>query len=121
MDAPFRVCGSCKHPWEGWREFLVDPELRLLGLQIAPELPEANLLIFEHRCGSTISVLARVLRPLLDGEERHARNFYGSEQCNRHCRTLEDLSACDNACVNARDRAMLQKIVALRGAAGLVG
>ena len=114
MDAPFRVCGSCKHHWSHWRDFVLDPGLRLLGLQIAPELPEANLLIFEHRCGSTISVLARVLRPLLDGQDRHARNLFGSEQCNQHCRTIENLSECDNQCVNARDRTMVQKILALR-------
>jgi hypothetical protein len=94
---------------------VLDPGVRLLGLQIAPDIPEANLLIFEHRCGSTISVLARALRPFLDGEDRHAKNFFGTEQCNQHCRILENLSACDNRCVNARDRAMVQKILELRG------
>ncbi len=45
-----------------------DPGVRLLGFQGYARLPESNLLVFEHRCGSTVSVRTSRLRHLLPAE-----------------------------------------------------
>ncbi len=105
-DAPFRTCGSCQRPWRDWREFVLDPGLRLLGLQVIPDMAEANLLVFEHACGTSLSVLVSRLRPYLSDAVEGAKlpSLFGSEACQQHCRTLEDLEVCDRPCVNARDR-----------------
>jgi LDH2 family malate/lactate/ureidoglycolate dehydrogenase len=95
--------------WRDWREFVLDPDLRLLGLQTVPAIPDANLLVFEHECGSSVSVLADRLRPHLsgaDGTGERLPNLFGTEQCRQHCQTLDDLDPCDQACTNARDRRM---------------
>jgi hypothetical protein len=105
-DSPFKTCGSCRTEWTGWRSFILDPGVRLLGLQAAPGLADANALVFEHRCGSSVSVLASRLRHLV-GAVNHAGDLpvlYGSERCQGHCRSLSDLSSCDRPCANARDR-----------------
>ena len=107
MSGPaFKVCGSCRHAWADWQAFVLDPTLRLLGLQAIPGLPDSNLLVFEHRCGSSVSVLALRLRHLLSVEDQAADRpvLFGSETCSGHCRVIENLATCDRSCANARDR-----------------
>lgn len=110
MDThPFVSCGSCHTVWESWRDCLLDPHLRLLGMQAVGNLPQANLLVFEHRCGSSVSVLARRLRFLLAGDVEQTPGtgmpaLLGTEECRTHCLQLEDLAACDRRCANAGDR-----------------
>ena len=107
MSEPvFKTCGSCRHAWADWRDFVFDPAVRLIGLQAVPGLPDANVLVFEHRCGSSVSVLAPKLRHLLGAQESTAERtlLFGTEGCSGHCLVLEDLSRCDKPCSNARDR-----------------
>jgi hypothetical protein len=102
----FKECGSCRQAWPDWQSFVRDPALRLLGLQAIPNLPDANVLVFEHRCGSSVSVLAHKLRHLLSDEDRAADRplLFGTETCRGHCRIIENLATCDQPCANARDR-----------------
>lgn len=108
-SVPFQVCGACRRTWPNWDAFVRDPAVRLLGLQALITKPEFNLLVFEHRCGSSISILARRIRHLLPRHEaeRPAELLYGTEICHGHCRFLSDLEACENPCVNARDRRLI--------------
>lgn len=111
-DSPFQTCGACKLEWPTWESFLFDPDVRILGFQPALAHPELNLLIFEHRCGSSISVLTRRLRHLLPprSEETPRVTLYGSEECENHCRFLDDLEVCEAPCANARDRELILMI-----------
>jgi hypothetical protein len=99
------------------QDFILDPGVRLLGLQAVASLPESNLLVFEHNCGSSVSILARRLRQYVQvpGPADSPPNLFGSEQCGQHCRKLEDLEACDRECVNATDRKMLLRLLAMKG------
>jgi hypothetical protein len=109
VAGPFQICGSCKRAWATWDGFVLDPAVRLLGLQSDVALPEFNLLVFEHGCGSSISILARRLRHLLPGSEPGPPDvrLMGTAQCRGHCRYLGDLEACDAPCGNARDRTLI--------------
>lgn len=113
---PFQTCGSCNQRWTDWKHFLLDARVRFLGLQASPQLSEANLLVFEHRCGSSISILASRLRHLLPvaGDEEQNRRLYGSEMCREHCNRLEDLEVCDRPCTNAYDRRLVQLLVKMK-------
>jgi hypothetical protein len=90
--------------------------LRLLGFQGHAEASDANLLVFEHRCGSSVSVLARRLRHLLPREPpwEDVPVLYGSEACGGFCRTIEDLTACDRPCANAGDRRLVRFVLAMK-------
>ena len=109
VTGPFQICGSCKRAWETWDSFVLDPAVRLLGLQSEVALPDVNLLVFEHGCGSSISILSRRLRHLLPEPEPGAPavRLMGTAECRGHCRYLNDLEACDAPCSNARDRELI--------------
>ena len=97
---------------------MLDPAVRLLGLQAVITNPDFNALVFEHHCGSSISILARRLRHFLPEPEGEAPvMLMGTEQCRGHCRLLEDLEACDAPCSNARDRKLILLIQRMKNEA----
>ena len=116
--APCCVCGRCHRQWVVWHDFLVDPEVQLLGLQLVQSMPDRNLLVFDHICGTSISVLVNQLRPFVPGSEGAAdagsSELVSSEECTRLCLDLEHLVACDRPCPRARDRQLAQAIIDLR-------
>ena len=116
---PFQICGSCRRAWPTWDNFVLDPDVRLLGLQSEIAKPDVNLLVFEHSCGSSISILSKRLRHLLPEPEPGdpLTRLMGTDQCRRHCRHLEDLEACDAPCSNARDRGLIRLMQGMRTSA----
>ncbi len=100
----FRKCGSCGRAWKSWEEFVYDPGLTMLGIQVSESHPAANLIVFEHSCGSSVSVLASRLRHLLPESRRYRLTLFGTEKCSEHCRNMDSLALCDRPCANARDR-----------------
>lgn len=113
---PFQICGSCRGTWSTWDSFVLDPAVRLLGLQSVITNPDVNLLVFEHRCGSSISILSKRLRHLLPEPEPGdpPARLLGTDQCRGHCLHLEDLEACDAPCSNARDRELILLVQRMR-------
>ena len=106
VDRSFQTCESCRREWPTAESFIRDPEVRLLGLQAVITNPDVNLLVFEHKCGSSISILSRRLRHLLPEPNPGSPTvrLLGTDQCRGHCLRLGDLEACDAPCSNARDR-----------------
>lgn len=116
-ERAFKVCGACRESWRSWEDFAVDPGVRLLGLQALPDVPDASVLVFEHRCGSSISVLTRRLLhllPLPEAEQAEWPSLRGTAECRRHCFSLDDQAPCDRQCRNARDRELLTLVKELR-------
>ncbi|MGD0309901.1 MAG: hypothetical protein ABSC02_11500 [Acidobacteriota bacterium] len=113
---PFQKCGSCGQMWNQWPDFIFDPAVRLLGFQAMPGLPDANLVIFVHCCGSTISILAQRLRHILPGPEQAGDlpSLFDTDMCNQYCRFIESLEACDRPCVNARDRRLILMLLRMK-------
>ncbi len=112
----FQTCGSCKHAWPTWESFVLDPAVHLLGLQAVPANPDFNVLVFEHRCGSSVSILTPRLRHLLPEPEpgEPAARLLGTGQCRGHCVRLEDLEQCDAQCSSARDRRLILLLQRMR-------
>ena len=113
---PFRACGACRERWATSAAFLEDARLSVVGLQVAEHMPEANLLVFEHACGSSVSVRASRLRFLLPdpAEGGDLPSLWGTEECQQLCRRLDEWKACDRPCVNARDRSLLQLVLRIK-------
>jgi len=112
----FKTCRSCHIHWADLQQFLHDPGISVLGLQAITSIPDSNLLMFEHRCGSTISVRAKLLRQLLPEPEEKIKLplQFEKEGCEGHCRSLEDLAACRQPCSNARDRHLLLRLLEIK-------
>jgi hypothetical protein len=117
----FRACGSCGQTWRTWEDFVRDPGVRLLGLQAVLNLPDANLLVFEHRCGSSVSVLASRFRQFLPDSQDSSgwSSLRGTDRCSGHCLRLEDLQQCDQPCINARDRRLILRLLGMKREANL--
>ena len=115
----FQTCGACKRAWPTCDSFVLDPDLRLLGLQAVITHPDFNVMVFEHSCGSSVSILTPRLRHLLPEPESGEATvrLLGTEECRGHCRLLEDLEACDAPCSNARDRELILLIRRMKNAA----
>ncbi|HSJ05056.1 MAG TPA: hypothetical protein VK936_00050 [Longimicrobiales bacterium] len=114
-DRPFATCGACRRGWPTWDAFVLDPAVRLLGLQAVITVPDANLLVFEHGCGSSVSVLTKRIRhilPPVDGPP--LASLRGTVECPGHCLSLADLAACEKPCVNARDRDLIRMVHAVQ-------
>jgi hypothetical protein len=111
----FRTCGSCGHAWPALDSFLLDPGVRLVGLFFHENQLDMSLLVFEHECGTSISVPARRFRHLIPappGEE--AYDPRGTVECQGHCRRLKDFGGCDQPCSNARDRDLMRLILRMK-------
>jgi len=108
----FQICGACKHAWSTLGSFILDPANRLLGLQVLITNPDFNVLVFEHRCGSSISILTPRLRHLLpDPQPDEAlASLLCAEQCIGRCRLLEHMEECDAPCGIALDYKLIPLI-----------
>lgn len=113
---PFRTCGACGARWDTWQAFLEDPRLSLVGLQAAERTREANLIVFEHACGSSVSVRTSRLRFLLPdpGESARHRPTLGLQECRSQCQQLEEWRTCDRSCLNEPARRVLQEILRVK-------
>jgi hypothetical protein len=113
--AVFKVCGACRRSWHTWEAFVTDPEVRLLGLQLRASLPEATVLVFEHFCGSSVSILTRRLYHLVPNHPGAKwPSLRDSEDCPRHCPDFSDHGRCVASCRHALDREILAIAVALQ-------
>ena len=114
-DAMFKVCGSCRRAWPTWESFVTDPEVRLLGLQSRASLPDATVIVFEHFCGSSVSILTRRLYHLVPHHPGAKwPSLRDSEECPGHCWDFSDHGRCVAPCRHALDREVLAIAVALQ-------
>ena len=88
----FRTCGAYGRRWATLQAFQGDPGLTLIGLQVAEHRPESNLIVADHGCGTSVSVLTGRLRASTsDGDasgDLPDRN--GTEEYRRLCRRLDE-------------------------------
>jgi len=112
--AAFKVCGSCRHTWASWEAFVTDPDVRFLGLQSPATLPEATVLVFEHWCGSSVSILTRRLRHLVPGHPAAEwPSLRDTDECPGRCVDKADHARCDRRCRHTMDRDILALVTAL--------
>jgi len=108
----FSRCGACGRRWLTAGAFLDDAGVRVVGLQVAGHVPDLNLLVFEHACGSSVSVFTSRLRSLCSqAADTAAVDMFQGEKCKELCLRLDEWRPCDNPCINAADRRLLQVVL----------
>jgi len=114
-DAIFKVCGSCRRAWPTWEAFVTDPEVRLLGLQSRASLPDATVLVFEHWCGSSVSILTGRLHHLVSHHPAAKwPSLRDTDACPGHCLDFNDHRRCVERCRHTLDREILALATALQ-------
>ena len=105
----FKICSMCRQPWETRNDFLVDPELHLVGYQTNFEELRAGLFLFNHVCMGTIAIKAQAFVNLYDGP-MYKERLTESDECPGYCLNKTELRPCPSKCECAFVREVLQII-----------
>ena len=97
MGEEFKSCKICHHVWPDQESFLSDPDVTLVGYQVNFVSLEEGLFLFNHSCGTTMSLWASEFMNLSDGPIA-AERLTDSEHCLGRCPNKEDLEPCDGRC-----------------------
>lgn len=105
----FKQCTCCATLWQTQEEFLADPEVTLLGLQVCFENLLEGLIMFNHSCKTTFSLEVSRFENLYQGPI-YQEQATGSEQCPGYCLNERELKPCPAQCACAFVREILQEI-----------
>lgn len=105
----FRECGMCGERWPSREAFLSDPGVALVGYQVDFRNLLEGLLLFNHRCKTTLSISVRTFRDLYSGPVFAAR-AEGTDDCPGYCLHTDVLDRCPAQCECAYVRDILQRI-----------
>jgi hypothetical protein len=109
MNQPFKTCTKCGHVWPERENFLVDPDLRLVGYQVNFENLKAGLFLFNHGCGTTLAIPAEAFTDLHRGPIFHER-LKGAPSCPDICLHQDNFKPCPAACECAYVREVLDRV-----------
>jgi len=109
QSVSFKICSRCGFVWTGRAPFLGDPTLHLIGYQVHFEELSAGLFLFNHNCGTTLSVPAIEFQDLYAGP-MFTERLTGTEGCQESCLHDDDLRPCPAKCECAYVREVLQVI-----------
>lgn len=105
----FQACTACQTKWKSQPDFLSDPNLSIVGLQVSFEDLIEGLILFNHSCGTTFSLPVSQFQNLYDGTIFPDRAT-DSDECPAYCLNKEDLRPCPAQCECAFVREIVQKI-----------
>lgn len=109
QSASFKICSQCGFVWPGRTSFLSDPALCLVGYQVHFEELTAGLILFNHSCGTTLSVQTKEFQDLYSGP-MFTERLTGTEECQGFCVHENELRPCPAKCECAYVREVLQVI-----------
>ena len=93
----FKQCTKCHHCWESREVFLGDPNLKIIGYQANFVNLEMGAFLFNHSCGTTMSILAEDFVDLYHGPFYEGRET-GGDKCPGYCLKTEELHPCSAHC-----------------------
>lgn len=105
----FKQCPSCGRQWLSQEEFLADPDIVLIGLQVCFESLLKGLILFTHSCETTFPVEVGRFENLYDGPIYNER-VTGSADCLGYCLNEKEFKPCTAKCDCAFVREILQVI-----------
>ena len=105
----FKSCTVCDFTWTGRDSFLSDPNIKIIGYQVDFHGNKDGLFLFNHKCGTTLSIPVNTFRDLYNGP-KYKNILANDEQCPNHCLDENDLSSCGLECKLAYGREIIQII-----------
>ena len=105
----FKICKKCEHTWATRKKFLEDVNIELVGYQVHFQELTLGLFLFNHDCGTTLSVYANQFVDLYEGPI-FSKRATGSKECPGYCLEKGNLSPCSVECECSYIREILQHI-----------
>jgi hypothetical protein len=105
----FLNCAVCNSSWPDQKSLLTDPEISVIGYQTNFIDLKFGLFLFNHSCGTTLSMQVRHFQNLYHGPIASKRAT-GTEDCPKYCLYKDDMRPCSVDCECAYVREILQII-----------
>jgi hypothetical protein len=99
----------CKFIWETRAEFLEDANLNIVGYQVNFRNLADGTFLFNHTCGTTLSIEAGRFQDLYGGPI-FAERARGGNDCPEYCLRKDELCPCPVECECAYVREVIQII-----------
>ena len=96
-ETPFKVCPMCGFIWATRQAFLADPGLALVGYQVNFGELMAGYFLFNHTCGTTLTIAAGEFVDLYHGAIFETRAT-GTAECRGYCLIKEEMRPCPAKC-----------------------
>ena len=93
----FKACPNCGYRWPTRDAFMADADLKLLGYQPNFVILSKGLFLFNHRCGTTVSVKVHHFSDLYQGPV-FDDPLFGSSECLGYCLHRSELRPCPSEC-----------------------
>ena len=108
----FKICPSCQYVWKDRNEFLVDPEVCVVGYQVSYGELNAGCFLFNHyraNCCTTMAIRAGDFTDLHEGPifETHREDV---PDCPGYCDHEKLLDPCETKCECSYVRDVLQRV-----------
>ncbi|MBU0909257.1 MAG: hypothetical protein KKA54_05745 [Proteobacteria bacterium] len=107
MEQIFKQCPACRTTWFDYTDFLADPCLQLIGYQALFENLTKGLFLFNHSCGTTMSITVEALQHLYSGPV-YTERVIGSKKCPGLCLVKKETGPCPAECDCAYVRSIMQ-------------
>lgn len=93
----FKECLPCGNKWFARDDFLEDSSIEITGYQVNLDDLLAGTFLFNHSCGSTLSLSVRYFNGLYEGPIFKERAT-GSDDCPEYCLYQDQLDKCSARC-----------------------
>ena len=103
----FHKCSMCGKVWDSRVDFLDDPYVDVIGYQVSFIELEEGAFLFNHQCGTSMSISASNFSDMYDGPIFKEKKV-GSEECPENCINEQNLDPCPVHCECAYVREVLQ-------------
>lgn len=105
----FKQCSNCGFEWLTREQWLRDPLLELVGYQVSFKALKTGILLFNHRCRTTLALYASDFEDLYDGPVFKERAT-GTDDCPGYCLHQDNLAPCPARCECSYVRNIIQLI-----------
>ncbi len=105
----FKTCTLCNHAWMTRNEFLKDVSITIVGYQASFDNSRPGYFLFNHTCGTTLSLKTEVFHDLYTGI-MYQEYKTGGPDCPGLCLQENELAPCPAHCRRAFIRELIQII-----------
>jgi hypothetical protein len=93
----FKECLPCGNKWVARDDFLEDSSIEIIGYQVNFDNLATGTFLFNHSCGSKLSLSVRYFNGLYEGPIFENR-VTGNDDCPGYCLYQDQLDKCSARC-----------------------